>query len=197
NGHLRGASPGDRGPVPLRTPPDVSRDRPVPRRRIARARKPAPARRHARVCRAAHCGPHRRRGSRPGARVRRRVRVVPAARANAAPLPRVTRSPARLALVEGWPVLVTSVVVGTTYGVVARQSGLSLVEASASSLLVFAGAAQFAALELLKGGASAPEVALAILLINARHLLMAAAIRPFVSRAPLATRLGLGYVLTD
>ena len=108
-----------------------------------------------------------------------------------------TRSPARLALVEGWPVLVTSLIVGTTYGVVARQSGLGVVEASASSLLVFAGAAQFASLELLKGGASAAEIVVAIVLINARHLLMAAAIRPFVARAPLLTRFGLGYVLTD
>lgn len=106
-------------------------------------------------------------------------------------------TPARLALKEGWPVLVTSVVVGTTYGVVARQAGLGVIEASASSLIVFAGAAQFAALELLKGGASAVEVAVAILLINARHLLMAAALRPFLSRASLLTRFGLGYVLTD
>jgi len=109
----------------------------------------------------------------------------------------IERSPARLALSEGWPVLITSVVVGTTYGVLARQSGLGLLETSASSLLIFAGAAQFAALELLKGGASAGEIAVAVLLINARHLLMAAAIRPFVARASLARRLGLAYVLTD
>lgn len=107
------------------------------------------------------------------------------------------RTPARLALVEGWPVLVTSLVVGTTYGVVARQSGLTVVEASASSLIVFAGAAQLAMLELLRGGGSPVEVAVAIFLINARHLLMAAAIRPFVTRAPVLSRLALGYVLTD
>ena len=107
------------------------------------------------------------------------------------------RSPARTALTEGWPVLLTSVVVGATYGVVARQAGLGVFEASASSFIVFAGASQFATLDLLKGGASAPEIALAIALINARHALMAAALRPFLSRAPLVQRLGLGYVLTD
>ncbi len=107
------------------------------------------------------------------------------------------RSPARAALAEGWPVLLSSVVVGLTYGVVARHAGLTLVEASASSVIVFAGAAQFAALELLKGGATAPGIALAILLINARHLLMAAAIRPFVAHVPFPRRLGLAYILTD
>ena len=109
----------------------------------------------------------------------------------------MTRSPARAALAEGWPVLVTSVVVGATYGVVARQAGLSVLEASASSLIVFAGAAQFATLELVRGGAGALEIALAIALINARHALMAAAIRPFLSGVSLVQRLGLGYVLTD
>lgn len=93
--------------------------------------------------------------------------------------------------------LLTSVVVGLTYGVVARQSGLSIVETSAMSAVVFAGAAQFATLELLKGGASAPAIALAVFLINARHLLMAAALRPFLSHVRGPRRLGLAYVLTD
>lgn len=106
-------------------------------------------------------------------------------------------SPARTAIAEGWPVLLTSVVVGTTYGVVARHSGLTLLETSASSLVVFAGAAQFASLELLKGNASGPAVALAIFLINTRHFLMAAALRPFLAGEPLVRRAGLAYVLTD
>ena len=107
------------------------------------------------------------------------------------------RSPARTALAEGWPVLLTSVVVGATYGVVARHSGLGVFEASAMSYIVFAGAAQFATLELLKGGAGVGEIAIAIVLINSRHLLMSAALRPFLSGEPLVKRLGLGYVLTD
>ena len=106
-------------------------------------------------------------------------------------------SPARTAVAEGWPVLLTSVVVGTTYGVLSRQAGLGVVEASASSLIVFAGAAQFATLELLKGGAGATEIAVAIALINARHVLMATSLRPFLSRVPLVRRFGLAYVLTD
>jgi len=107
--------------------------------------------------------------------------------------------PSRAAITEGWPVILTSVIVGATYGVIARQSGLSVVEASASSLLIFGGAAQFAALGLLQSGASAPEVALGVLLINLRHLLMAASLRPFLvlAKASLAQRAGLAYILTD
>jgi 4-azaleucine resistance transporter AzlC len=106
-------------------------------------------------------------------------------------------SPSRAALSEGWPVLLTSVLIGTTYGVLARQSGLSLVEASGSSLILFAGAAQFATLGLLQAGATPLEIGASVLLINLRHLLMAAGVRPFVERASLGRRLGLAYLLTD
>jgi branched chain amino acid efflux pump len=106
-------------------------------------------------------------------------------------------SSARAAIAEGWPLLLTSAVIGVTYGLVARQSGLTVVEASATSVIIFAGAAQFAAVDLLRGGAGVPVVALTVLLINARHLLMATALRPFVRDASLPRRLSLAYILTD
>jgi 4-azaleucine resistance transporter AzlC len=106
-------------------------------------------------------------------------------------------SPVRAALAEGWPVLLTSALIGTTYGVLARQSGLSVAEASGSSLIIFAGAAQFATIGLLKAGATPLEIGASVLLINLRHLLMAAAVRPFIERASLLRRLGLAYLLTD
>lgn len=104
---------------------------------------------------------------------------------------------ARAAIVEGWPVLLVVLIAGAAFGIIARQSGLSVVETSASSLIVFAGASQFASLELLRTGVSGPAVALAILLINARHVLMATAIRPHLAGVPVLRRLGLAYVLTD
>lgn len=65
------------------------------------------------------------------------------------------------------------------------------------SLFVFAGAAQFAAIDLLKAGAVPAVVVLTVLLINLRHALMATALRPqFVRTAPWM-RLGVAYVLTD
>ena len=93
--------------------------------------------------------------------------------------------------------LLTSVFIGATYGVLARQSGLSVVEASGSSLIVFAGAAQFATIGLLKAGATPLEIAASVLLINLRHLLMSASLRPHLERASPARRLGLAYILTD
>jgi 4-azaleucine resistance transporter AzlC len=106
-------------------------------------------------------------------------------------------TPQRAALVEGWPLLLTSIVIGIPYGVIARQAGLSIAETSATSVIVFAGAAQFAMVDLLRSGADAPVIALTALLINLRHLLMAAALRPFMQPVSLPRRLGLAYLLTD
>jgi 4-azaleucine resistance transporter AzlC len=105
--------------------------------------------------------------------------------------------PGRAAIVEGWPIFVTAIVVGIAFGVTARQSGLGVFETTATSLIVFAGASQFVMVDLLRTGTPAPLIVLTVLLLNARHLLMAAAIRPFVARTTLLERLGLAYLLTD
>lgn len=106
-------------------------------------------------------------------------------------------TPRRAAIVEGWPVFVTAVVVGVAFGLTARQTGLGILETSAASIVVFAGASQFVMVDLLRTGAPAPLIVVTVLLLNARHLLMAAAIRPFVATASVARRLGLAYLLTD
>jgi len=98
---------------------------------------------------------------------------------------------------EGWPVMGTVLVVGTTFGVVARQSGLEPVEIVAMSLLVFAGASQFAMVQLFSQAAPAPIVIASVLFINLRHLLMATSLKPAFQRLPLARRLFAAFFLTD
>jgi len=98
---------------------------------------------------------------------------------------------------EGWPVMGTVLVVGTTFGVVARQSGLEPVEIVAMSLLVFAGASQFAMVQLFSQAAPAPIVIASVLFINLRHLLMATSLKPEFQRLPLARRLFAAFFLTD
>jgi 4-azaleucine resistance transporter AzlC len=98
---------------------------------------------------------------------------------------------------EGWPVLGTTLVVGTTFGVVARQAGLEPLEIAAMSLLIFAGASQFAMVQLFSQSAPVPIVVASVLFINLRHLLMATSLRPHVQRLPLAGRLVAAFLLTD
>lgn len=93
--------------------------------------------------------------------------------------------------------LITPFLIGVPYGVLAREAGLDAVQTSGMSLIVFAGAAQFASLELFRSGAGPLVVIATALLINLRHLLMAAALRPHFGDRPVIQRLGLAYVLTD
>ncbi|MDP9245765.1 MAG: AzlC family ABC transporter permease [Chloroflexota bacterium] len=106
-------------------------------------------------------------------------------------------SPQRAAFVEGWPVLVSVLVVAIPFGIVASRSGLSPAEIMAMSLFVFAGASQFAMVQLFTDHVAWPVVVATVLLINLRHLLMAAALRPYFGRVSVAGRLAAAYVLTD
>ena len=91
----------------------------------------------------------------------------------------------------------TTVVVGTTFGVVARQAGLTPPEIAGMSLLVFAGASQFAMVQLFTAGAPAVVVIATVLFLNLRHLLMAASLRRNFARVSMARRLAAAFFLTD
>jgi predicted branched-subunit amino acid permease len=106
-------------------------------------------------------------------------------------------APVRAALMEGWPLIVSALVIGAPFGIVARQAGIGLAETVGMSVIMFGGAAQFAAVELARTGGGTLLVVAVTFLLNLRHLLMAAALRPFVGGQPLARRLALGYLLTD
>ena len=103
----------------------------------------------------------------------------------------------RAALAEGWPVLISVFVVGVPFGIVARQAGLSPVEIVGMSLFVFAGASQFVMVQLLTDGAAVPLIVATVFLVNLRHALMSASVRPYLGKLSLPHRLGAAYFLTD
>ncbi|MFD2436397.1 AzlC family ABC transporter permease [Modicisalibacter luteus] len=84
------------------------------------------------------------------------------------------------------PLCLFVIAFGLAFGVAAVQRGLSELEALLMSALVFAGASQFAALELW--GPEIPLVALiaSTFAINARHLLMGASLYPWLRDLPPA-----------
>lgn len=65
------------------------------------------------------------------------------------------------------------------------------------STLVFAGAAQFAAIGYVAGGLAWPGVILLTALLNARHLLYAAALAPRLKTIPAPRRALMAHLLTD
>ena len=98
------------------------------------------------------------------------------------------------------PILPGIVVFGTAFGAAAVQKGLSLGQALGLSAFVFAGASQMVALEFWRESWSATTL-LAIVtvtgVVNARMILMGAAIQPWLAAEP-APRLALNlFFLTD
>ena len=89
------------------------------------------------------------------------------------------------------PVGMGYVPAGFAYGVLALQAGLPVWVVLAMSVLVFAGAMQFAAVPMLAGAAGLPTVALTTVMINLRHVLYAI---PLLDRLPQG-RAAKAYVI--
>lgn len=66
-----------------------------------------------------------------------------------------------------------------------------------SSPIIFAGAAQIAAVQLLHVGAALGLVVLTVAVINARHLLYSAALAPHLAEWTLRQRMGAAFLLAD
>jgi predicted branched-subunit amino acid permease len=80
------------------------------------------------------------------------------------------------------PIALGDFAFGLVFGVVARQAGLSLSESVLMSGLVFAGAAQFIAIGLWTAPLPIVSLIVTTLVVNLRHLLMGAALRPWFAR---------------
>ena len=86
---------------------------------------------------------------------------------------------------------------GFVFGLAAAETGFSPIEAFAFSVIVFAGAAQFAAVGYVAAGLGWPGVILLTALLNARHLLYSAALAPWLRDRPVPKRALMAHLLTD
>lgn len=95
------------------------------------------------------------------------------------------------------PLLVGVAPFGLIFGVTAAGSALGGSLGYATSVIIFAGAAQLATVQLFTEGAATAVIIATALVINARHLMYSAALAPHFREFPPAWRFGLPYVLTD
>jgi 4-azaleucine resistance transporter AzlC len=106
-------------------------------------------------------------------------------------------SEARAGLRDIAPALVACIPIGLLYGALTTAKGLSVAEAALMSAFVFAGGAQFAAIEIWRTPAPVLVLAFSTLLINLRHVLMSASLAPKTGTwKPWQRALGF-YVLAD
>ncbi|GMQ85734.1 MAG: AzlC family ABC transporter permease [Acidimicrobiia bacterium] len=95
------------------------------------------------------------------------------------------------------PLLIATVPFGLVLGIVAAESSVGPVLGYATSIIIFAGAAQLATIQLLDEGIVAAVVVATALVINSRHLMYSAALAPHFREFPRWARYVLPYVLTD
>jgi 4-azaleucine resistance transporter AzlC len=95
------------------------------------------------------------------------------------------------------PVLVAVVPIGLLWGTLASAKGLSLLEAMLMSVLVFAGAAQFVAVEMWQEPAPVLLLVLAALIVNIRHVLMSASVSRHIGKIPRRLHPLVAYLLVD
>ncbi len=95
------------------------------------------------------------------------------------------------------PILLGVVPFGLVAGVTAVEAGLSPLQAVGMSVVVFAGASQLAAIELLGRTAPATVVVVTALVINLRFVMYSASLAPYLRRLGAPARWVSAYVLTD
>jgi 4-azaleucine resistance transporter AzlC len=100
-------------------------------------------------------------------------------------------------LTRAVPLILGYVPIGLTYGVLAQKAGLSGLNAVLMSLLVYAGSSQLVAAGLFGSGASAPSIILTTFVVNLRHMLLSAAVAPYLKRWRRGELAAFAYELTD
>lgn len=110
---------------------------------------------------------------------------------------RLPRVPVRKVVATATPVALGYVPVGILFGALAEAAGLTLAETGAMSLLVYSGAAQLAAVQMLAAGAPPIGILAAAAVLSVRHTLMGAALSAYTRSLPLRLKLILSPLMTD
>ncbi|CDQ40742.1 Inner membrane protein YgaZ [Virgibacillus salexigens] len=100
-------------------------------------------------------------------------------------------------LAKGFPIMVGYLPIALTYGVLAKQAGMSITELTLMSVLVFAGASQFMGANMIAVGAGAVEIIIATFVLNFRHFVMSLSFMNRLRGMDIRWKLPMSMGLTD
>jgi predicted branched-subunit amino acid permease len=98
---------------------------------------------------------------------------------------------------DGLPFVFIVIPFAMLFGVVATEAGLTVAQGMGFTVLVIAGAAQFAALQMMVDNAAITFILLAALAVNLRMAMYSASLVPYMGAAPLWQRALAAYFLFD
>jgi 4-azaleucine resistance transporter AzlC len=100
-------------------------------------------------------------------------------------------------LTPALPVVMGYLPIGFAFGVLAVNAGLSVFEAVAMSVIVYAGSAQLMAVSLFEAGINPFSIVATTFIVNLRHLLMSASLAPHMKNWSKAEVAAFAFELTD
>lgn len=98
---------------------------------------------------------------------------------------------------EEAPILLGVAPFGLIFGALAIDASISIPAAQAMSSIIFAGASQIIATQMIGAGASALVIVLVVFVVNLRHALYSASVAPHVQHLDSGWKVLLAYLLTD
>ncbi|MDM5187951.1 AzlC family ABC transporter permease [Bacillus sp. DX4.1] len=87
--------------------------------------------------------------------------------------------------------------IGIAAGVIEKTAGFSLAEITLMSILIYAGSSQFILAGMFAAGAPASAIIFTVFFVNLRHLLMSAALAPYLKKVPFMKNMIIGSQITD
>src|SRR5690625_687929 len=99
--------------------------------------------------------------------------------------------------IAGIPLILGYLPVAITFGVLAKQAGMSMTELTFMSLFVYAGASQFMGVNMITVGVGAIEIIIATFVLNFRHFVMSLSFMNQLREIGLRFRIPLSLLLTD
>jgi len=103
----------------------------------------------------------------------------------------------RQGVIDIFPVIAAASVIGLLWGTLAASKGLSPLETGLMSASIFAGAAQFVAIELWQDPAPWFFLTMTVLIVNVRHVLMGASLSRHMGNIPSGWRAPLLFMMAD
>lgn len=104
---------------------------------------------------------------------------------------------ALVGLIRAVPIILGYLPIGLAFGVLASTAGLSVYNAAAMSVFVFAGSSQFISVGLIGAGTSVFAITMTVFLVNLRHLLMSASLAPYLKKLKTWQQILFSYQITD
>jgi 4-azaleucine resistance transporter AzlC len=98
---------------------------------------------------------------------------------------------------QALPIVLGYVPIGIAYGILAQKAGISPANTLLMSVIVFAGSSQLIAVGLFAAGVPPLSIILTTFVVNLRHMLMSAAVAPYLKRWRKVELAAFAYELTD